>query len=80
LEAVEYHYETLQGEFLQPSPYRGTPTPEIDFRWEEISDGNAFNVPDDKIHLLNKSSSMPWHHTEPEFGGGIAAQSWGFHQ
>ncbi|KAK8067393.1 hypothetical protein PG997_014140 [Apiospora hydei] len=80
LEAVTYHDETLQGEFLQPSPYRGTPTPEIDARWEEIADGNAFNVASDKLHLLNKSSSDPWHHTAPEFGGGVAAQSWGFHQ
>ncbi|RAL00024.1 oxidase ustYa family protein [Aspergillus ibericus CBS 121593] len=80
LEAVEYHDETLQGEFMQPSPFRGTPTPEIDARWEEIADGNAFNVASDKIHLLNKSSSEPWHHTDPKFGGGIAAQSWGYHQ
>ncbi|GJP93025.1 DUF3328 domain protein [Aspergillus niger] len=80
LEAVEYHDETLQGEFMQPSPFRGTPTPELDARWEEIADGNAFNVDSNKIHLLNKSLSQPWHHTEPIFGGGIAAQSWGSHQ
>lgn len=65
---------------MQPSPFRGTPTPELDARWEEIADGNAFNVDSNKIHLLNKSLSQPWHHTEPIFGGGIAAQSWGSHQ
>ncbi|GFN21420.1 hypothetical protein AtubIFM55763_010580 [Aspergillus tubingensis] len=80
LEAVEYHDETIKGEFMQPSPFRGTPTPELDARWEEIADGNAFNVASDKIHLLNKSISRPWHHTDPIYGGGIAAQSWGSHQ
>ncbi|KAH8587733.1 hypothetical protein B0O99DRAFT_747327 [Bisporella sp. PMI_857] len=80
LAAVTYHEETLLGAFLQPSPYRGTPTPEIDSRWEDIWDWGAFNIADDKIHLLNKSRSVKWHHTDPEFGGGVAALSWGFHQ
>ncbi|RYP20474.1 hypothetical protein DL765_002773 [Monosporascus sp. GIB2] len=80
LEAVAYHDETLPGDFLQPSPYRGTPTPEIDSRWEKLWDWGAFNVPEDKIPLLNKSRSGSWHRTDPKFGGGVAGLFWGFHQ
>ena len=80
LEAVEYHDETLPGAFLQPSPYRGTPTPDIDARWEKLWDWGAFNVPEDKIPLLNKSTDDPWHHTDPSHGGGVAGLFWGFHQ
>jgi hypothetical protein len=80
LEAVTYHGETLPGAFHHPSPYRGMPTPEIDSRWEKLWDWGAFNVPEDKIPLLNKSTSTAWHHTDPEFGGGVAGLFWGFHQ
>ena len=79
---MEYHHTTFQGAFDQPSIYRGTPTPELDWQWEEFIEGSAFNLPSDKLHLLNISETdIPrWHHTEPRFGGGVAASGWGFHQ
>ena len=40
----------------------------------------GFNVPDDKLSLLNKSLDRTWQRTPPEHGGGVAAMMWGFHQ
>ena len=42
-------------------------------------EGSAFNLPNDKLHLLNiTEGKIPrWHHTEAKFGGGIAASGWG---
>jgi hypothetical protein len=40
----------------------------------------GFDVPVDKLHLLNKSAEESWQHTPEEFGGGVAAMMWGFHQ
>ncbi|KAJ4291137.1 hypothetical protein N0V90_010335 [Kalmusia sp. IMI 367209] len=78
LEAVTYYDTTFQGTFDAPSPYRGTPTPELDWQWEEMIEGSAFNLPNDKLHLLNiTEGKIPrWHHTEAKFGGGIAASGW----
>ncbi|KAF2114045.1 hypothetical protein BDV96DRAFT_107512 [Lophiotrema nucula] len=82
LEAVSYHQTTFQGKFYQPSPYRGTPTPELDWQWEEIIEASAFDFPVDKVHLLNMTdkNADKWHYTERELGSGVAASAWGFHQ
>jgi hypothetical protein len=79
---VTYHEETLLGTFDQPSPYRGKPTPELDWMWEDIVEGSAFNYPEDKLSLLNISDSERpnYLHTEAQFGGGVASPAWGFHQ
>ncbi|KAH7398371.1 hypothetical protein BKA66DRAFT_201242 [Pyrenochaeta sp. MPI-SDFR-AT-0127] len=78
-DAVEYHETNFLGEFEQPSPYRGLPTPELDWQWEELIEGSAFNIPKEKLHLFNISKeTMPkLYHTE---SGGLAASAWGFHQ
>jgi hypothetical protein len=79
LEVVEYEDTLLVGHFIEPSPYRGRPTPEKDALWERLWDWGAFNIPDDQFPLLNKSGE-PWHHVGQEFGGGVAGLSWGYHQ
>ncbi|KAK7184348.1 uncharacterized protein CC84DRAFT_1083597 [Paraphaeosphaeria sporulosa] len=80
LEAVEYHEEDYKGVFHQPSIYRGRPTDEIDEHWRKLWDYGGFNVPYDKLYLLNRSTETPWQRTPEEFGGGATAMLWGFHQ
>jgi hypothetical protein len=80
MEVVQYENQLLQGTFMEASPYRGRPTPEIDVLWGELWDWGAFNVPEEESHQLNMSDAVDWHHTDKEFGGGLAGMSWGYHQ
>lgn len=80
LDAIQYEYQLLQGSFMEPSPYRGRPTPQMDALWERLWDWGAYNVPEHQLRALNKSESVPWHHVDEQFGGGLAGMSWGYHQ
>lgn len=78
-DAVQYHETNLLGDFEQLSPYRGIPTPELDWQWEELIEGSAFSIPKEKLHLFNISKeTMPkLYRTE---SGNLAGSAWGFHQ
>ncbi|KAK1987329.1 hypothetical protein LZ30DRAFT_684774 [Colletotrichum cereale] len=43
LEAVEYEWMKWPNAFAQPSPYRGTPTTELEQAWEKISSGEQLS-------------------------------------
>ncbi|KAL5405343.1 hypothetical protein PMIN04_012364 [Paraphaeosphaeria minitans] len=44
-------------EFEEPSPYRGTPTPELDWRCEQSIEGCAFEIHLENLHLFNISAA-----------------------
>jgi hypothetical protein len=64
-EAVEYYQTTFEGEFTQPSVWRGTPSPELDRAWARISDGGAgsLRISRDDLWRINKS-----HDSDVAFG------------
>lgn len=87
LEAVEYEWRTYANEFEKESIYRGTPTPELEKAWEDlwqckfytilVLKSNRFlvgvvGIDEEKVQLLNKSSSDSWRILPESAGGGVA--------
>ncbi|TDZ21041.1 Cyclochlorotine biosynthesis protein O [Colletotrichum orbiculare MAFF 240422] len=80
LEAVELVDMTFEGDFEQPSPWRGPPSPERDAAWEYLTHDGGVNVPLENLHLLNKSTDVDWEKSDPTFGGGAVGLLEVFHQ
>ncbi|CAK7237964.1 hypothetical protein SEUCBS140593_010228 [Sporothrix eucalyptigena] len=58
MDVVEYYQTTFAGEFLAPSVWRGTPSPELDEAWDRISRGGTGSLRISKGDLgrINKTS------------------------
>ncbi|KXT07740.1 hypothetical protein AC579_4701 [Pseudocercospora musae] len=73
LEANTLQYTTFTEEnhLMQPSPYRGQPTPEIETAWRELWRVPRIQFPESKLSALNKTNSDLYAHAAPQYGGGV---------
>ncbi|PMD49121.1 uncharacterized protein K444DRAFT_549821, partial [Hyaloscypha bicolor E] len=69
-EAIEYEWVQFPDDFV-PDQYSGYPTQESEDEWAKLWDFGEINVPYENLHLLNKSTDMPWQRTDPDEGGGV---------
>ncbi|KAK1957582.1 hypothetical protein LY78DRAFT_707613 [Colletotrichum sublineola] len=85
MEFLEY---TEENHLMQPSPYRGTPTPEIEEAWIRLwrkhkADNEEvlpIHFPEDKLAALNKTPPERYEHVSENFGGGVKGFLNVFHQ
>ncbi|GIC90536.1 oxidase ustYa family protein [Aspergillus udagawae] len=78
---VKYSEYDLPLYFNEKTDYRGPPTPEREILWEKLWHQGAFEVPEDKLGIMNKShSGRTYKHVPPEVGTGYAAQLEVLHQ
>ncbi|KAI9803591.1 MAG: hypothetical protein M1825_001934 [Sarcosagium campestre] len=80
LEAVqEYHEVQFNGTLDHPSPYRGTPTDELDAAWANLTNGmGAFTVDDETMRKIGHSDISV--RVPEKYGGGFMASLETFHQ
>ncbi|KAF7186778.1 Cyclochlorotine biosynthesis protein O, partial [Pseudocercospora fuligena] len=73
LEANTLQYTTFTEEnhLMQPSPYRGQPTPEIETAWRELWRVPRIQFPESKLSALNKTNIDLYAHAAPQYGGGV---------
>ncbi|KAF9888833.1 hypothetical protein FE257_008202 [Aspergillus nanangensis] len=78
---VKYSDQDLPLYFNEKTEYRGPPTPEREILWETLWHQGAFEVPEDKLDIMNKShTGRSYKHVPPEVGTGYAAQLGVLHQ
>ncbi|KAJ5370097.1 uncharacterized protein N7496_006189 [Penicillium cataractarum] len=78
---IKYSEYDLPLYFNEKTDYRGPPTPEREVMWEKLWHQGAFEVPEDKLGIMNKShSGRTYKHVPPEVGTGYAAQLEVLHQ
>ncbi|KAL3304119.1 Tat pathway signal sequence [Colletotrichum asianum] len=77
MEFVEY---TEQNHLMQPSPYRGKPTREVEEAWIRLWRVPPIRFPEDKLAALNKSPPEKYERVSKELGGGVKGFLNVFHQ
>ncbi|TDZ54060.1 Cyclochlorotine biosynthesis protein O [Colletotrichum trifolii] len=77
LEFVEY---TEQNHLMQPSPFRGKPTPEVEEAWIRLWRVPPIRFPEDKLPALNKMPADKYEHVPESLGGGVKGFLNVFHQ
>ncbi|KAI4863017.1 hypothetical protein F4820DRAFT_471924 [Hypoxylon rubiginosum] len=77
---VEYEEFTDQNHLMQPSPYRGNPTPEIEEAWIRLWRLPTIHFPEEHMVALNKSPPASYVHVADEYGGGMLGFLDVFHQ
>ncbi|KAK2058041.1 hypothetical protein LY76DRAFT_616784 [Colletotrichum caudatum] len=77
MEFLEY---TEENHLMQPSPYRGKPTPEIEEAWIRLWRVLPIRFPEDKLALLNKTPPERYEHVPESLGGGVKGFVNVFHQ
>ncbi|KAH9894521.1 hypothetical protein F4778DRAFT_794563 [Xylariomycetidae sp. FL2044] len=75
-EAIEYEDVQFDNGFWDANPYKGKPDPELEARWLALWDFGTFDVPRNRLPLLNKSDDEPWVVSEK---GGLMAGLEVFH-
>lgn len=77
MEFVEY---TEQNHLMQPSPYRGKPTREVEEAWTRLWRVPPIRFPEDKLPALNKAPPEKYERVPKELGGGVKGFLNVFHQ
>ncbi|KAH0422891.1 hypothetical protein CcaCcLH18_12543 [Colletotrichum camelliae] len=77
MEFVEY---TEQNHLMQPSPYRGKPTREVEEAWIRLWRVPPIRFPEDKLAALSKAPAEKYEHVPQELGGGVKGFLNVFHQ
>ncbi|KAF4887132.1 Cyclochlorotine biosynthesis protein O [Colletotrichum fructicola] len=77
MEFVEY---TEQNHLMQPSPYRGKPTREVEEAWIRLWRVPPIRFPEDKLAALNKAPPEKYERVPKELGGGVKGFLNVFHQ
>ncbi|KUJ15076.1 uncharacterized protein LY89DRAFT_589180 [Mollisia scopiformis] len=80
LEAVEYITQDFSDAFNSTSIYRGPPTRELEDAWEKLTFKHAIEVPEDKIHGLNRTEADHLRRVPSDVGTGYVALIEVFHQ
>ncbi|KAK2032533.1 hypothetical protein LX32DRAFT_661192 [Colletotrichum zoysiae] len=62
---------TDQKHLMQPSPYRGQPTPEIEAAFIRLWRFPPIHFPEDKLTSHNKTPAESYEHVSKELGGNI---------
>ncbi|KAI9726999.1 MAG: hypothetical protein M1834_008581 [Cirrosporium novae-zelandiae] len=74
LEAIKYEDRDYENYFSHPSIYRGPPTAEREAAWWNLTHFGGISIPEEKLHLLNRSTeTMNIKRVPPEAGGGYLA-------
>ncbi|KAK3349067.1 hypothetical protein B0T25DRAFT_623934 [Lasiosphaeria hispida] len=79
-EDLRYVEFMAQNHLMQPSPYRGRPTPEIEESWLKLWRVPTIHLPETKLAALNKTPASDYTHVSPEYGGGVMGFLDVFHQ
>ncbi|KAK1973907.1 hypothetical protein LZ30DRAFT_609511 [Colletotrichum cereale] len=77
---LEFEDFTDQNHLMQPSPYRGQPTPEVEEAWIRLWRVPPIHLPEDKLVALNKTPAENYEHVSEELGGGVKGFLNVFHQ
>ncbi|EQB43626.1 hypothetical protein CGLO_17715 [Colletotrichum gloeosporioides Cg-14] len=77
MEFIEY---TEQNHLMQPSPYRGKPTREVEEAWIRLWRVPPIRFPEDKLAALNKAPPEKYERVPKELGGGVKGFLNVFHQ
>ncbi|KAE8404364.1 hypothetical protein BDV37DRAFT_282913 [Aspergillus pseudonomiae] len=77
---IRYTSYNIAGDFEQPSVYRGRPTNTTEAAWKKLFIAPGINVPETKLPLLNKSSTVNWLRTPEDKGDGYVGYLEVFHQ
>ncbi|KAH8879266.1 hypothetical protein GQ53DRAFT_855067 [Thozetella sp. PMI_491] len=79
-EAIEYVEYDFENSFNSTTIYRGPPTPEREEAWQQLSQRDFIEVPEDRISDLNRSKEDNMLHVPSEAGTGYLALTEVFHQ
>ncbi|SMR51932.1 unnamed protein product [Zymoseptoria tritici ST99CH_3D1] len=71
---------TEQNHLMQPSPYRGQPTPEVEEAWIRLWRLPMIQFPESKLPALNKSDATQYMHASQDYGGGVLGFFHVFHE
>ncbi|EME81790.1 uncharacterized protein MYCFIDRAFT_215482 [Pseudocercospora fijiensis CIRAD86] len=77
---LQYTTFTEENHLMQPSPYRGQPTPDIEMAWKELWRLPRIQFPESKLSALNKTNVDLYTHAAPQYGGGVLAILNVFHE
>ncbi|WDK18393.1 hypothetical protein CGRA01v4_09678 [Colletotrichum graminicola] len=77
---LEFQEFTEQNHLMQPSPYRGQPTPEIEEAWIRLWRVPPIHFPENKLTALNKTPAENYEHVSEELGSGVKGFLNVFHQ
>ncbi|KAK6811552.1 hypothetical protein RU639_012697 [Aspergillus parasiticus] len=77
---IRYTSYNIAGDFEQPSVYRGRPTNQTEAAWNKLFMAPAINIPETKLPLLNRSSTVSWLRTPKKRGDGYVGYLEVFHQ
>ncbi|KNG86942.1 hypothetical protein ANOM_004193 [Aspergillus nomiae NRRL 13137] len=77
---IRYTSYNIAGDFEQPSVYRGRPTNTTEAEWKKLFIAPGINIPETKLPLLNKSSTVNWLRTPEDKGDGYIGYLEVFHQ
>ncbi|KAK3949208.1 hypothetical protein QBC32DRAFT_400402 [Pseudoneurospora amorphoporcata] len=77
---LRYVEFTDQNHLMQPSPYRGHPTPEVEEAWVKLWRMPTIHFPQDKMAALNKTPASNYAHVSARYGGDMMGFLDVFHQ
>ncbi|KAK3400717.1 hypothetical protein B0T20DRAFT_494689 [Sordaria brevicollis] len=77
---LRYVEFTDQNHLMQPSPYRGQPTPEVEEAWIKLWRMPTIHFPESAMPLLNKTPASNYAHVSSQYGGGMLGFFDVFHQ
>ncbi|KAF2218102.1 hypothetical protein CERZMDRAFT_108644 [Cercospora zeae-maydis SCOH1-5] len=65
---------------MQPSPYRGQPTPDVERAWRKLARVPRIQFPSSKLSALNKTDSDTYALAAAQYGGGVLGYLNVFHE
>ncbi|KAJ9143375.1 Tat pathway signal sequence [Pleurostoma richardsiae] len=77
---LEHEEFTEENHLMQPSPYRGHPTPEVEEAWLKLWRLPTIHFPEERMVALNKTPAQNYAHVSAEYGGGMLGFLNVFHQ